>query len=280
MISSPTGLPSASSFFLHPFKVILVGDGGVGKTSFMTRLLKDTFVKTYQPTLGVERSLLQFPTNRNFDVAFDVWDTAGQKQFGGLRDGYYIQAQAAIIMFDVQSRLTYKAVEAWYNDVVRVCSADIPIVLVGNKCDLKDRVVKAVSITFHRKKGLQYYDLSVRSNYNVMKPFHYLACKLLKDETIVFINLPPAAPLGIEPTTSQAHQLPQLPSIVNSSSIAINAKLDQSGTRNFSEDQQQIFDLIHSALQKARSEISNENSAFYLHEVGKLLELLILLEQT
>ena len=89
-----------------------------------------------------------------FNFSFNVWDTAGQEKFGGLRDGYYIQGQCAIIMFDVTSRVTYKNVPNWHRDLVRVCE-NIPIVLTGNKVDIKDRKVKAKSIVFHRKKNLQ-----------------------------------------------------------------------------------------------------------------------------
>jgi GTP-binding nuclear protein Ran len=65
-----------------------------------------------------------------------VWDTAGQEKFGGLRDGYYIQGQCGIIMFDVTSRITYKNVPNWHRDLERVCES-IPIVLCGNKVDVK-----------------------------------------------------------------------------------------------------------------------------------------------
>ena len=110
-------------------------------------------------------------------LVFNVWDTAGQEKFGGLRDGYYIQGQCAIIMFDVTSRITYKNVPNWHRDLVRVCET-IPIVLVGNKVDVKERKVKAKQITFHRKKNLQYYDISAKSNYNFEKPFLWLARKV------------------------------------------------------------------------------------------------------
>jgi len=90
-----------------------------------------------------------------------------------------IQGQCAIIMFDVTSRITYKNVPNWHRDLVRVCE-NIPIVLVGNKVDVKDRKVKAKAITFHRKKNLQYYDISAKSNYNFEKPFLFLARKLTK----------------------------------------------------------------------------------------------------
>ena len=93
-------------------------------------------------------------------------------------------------MFDVTSSVTYKNVPNWHRDLVRVCE-NIPIVLTGNKVDIKDRKVKAKSIVFHRKKNLQYYDISAKSNYNFEKPFLWLARKVsahisapLKDEKV------------------------------------------------------------------------------------------------
>ena len=110
---------------------------------------------TIKATLGVEVHPLVFHTNRG-PIKFNVWDTAGQEKFGGLRDGYYIQGQCAIIMFDVTSKMTYKNVPNWHRDLVRVCN-EIPIVLCGNKVDEKDRKIKAKLINFHRKKNLQVY---------------------------------------------------------------------------------------------------------------------------
>uniref|UniRef100_H3D6H9 GTP-binding nuclear protein Ran n=2 Tax=Tetraodon nigroviridis TaxID=99883 RepID=H3D6H9_TETNG len=174
------------------FKLVLVGDGGTGKTTFVKRHLTGEFEKKYVATLGVEVHPLFFNTNRG-NVKFNVWDTAGQEKFGGLRDGYYIQAQCAIIMFDVTSRVTYKNVPNWHRDLVRVCE-NIPIVLCGNKVDIKDRKVKAKSIVFHRKKNLQYYDISAKSNYNFEKPFLWLARKLIGDPNLEFVEMPALAP--------------------------------------------------------------------------------------
>ena len=96
-------------------------------------------------------------------------------------------------MFDVTSRVTYKNAPNWHRDLIRVCD-QIPIVLVGNKVDIKDRKVKAKSITFHRKKNLQYYDISAKSNYNFEKPFLYLARKLIGDPNLEFQAMPALAP--------------------------------------------------------------------------------------
>jgi len=194
----PTPVPQQQVVQQNPgqeiptFKLILVGDGGTGKTTFVKRHLTGEFEKKYVATLGVEVHPLVFHTNRG-PIRFNVWDTAGQEKFGGLRDGYYIQGQAAIIMFDVTSRMTYKNVPNWHRDLVRVCE-NIPIVLCGNKVDIKDRKVKPKQITFHRKKNLQYYDISAKSNYNFEKPFLWLARKLVGDPNLTFVEAPALAP--------------------------------------------------------------------------------------
>ncbi len=158
------------------FKLVLIGDGGVGKTTFVKRHLTGEFEKKYIATLGVEVHPMPFHTNKGL-FKFNVWDTAGQEKLGGLRDGYYIGGQCGILMFDVCSRITYQNVPKWYKDLVRVCE-NIPIVLVGNKVDVKDRKVKAKQITFHRKKNLQFFDISAKSNYQFEKPFVWLLRRL------------------------------------------------------------------------------------------------------
>ncbi|KAK3083597.1 hypothetical protein FSP39_000028 [Pinctada imbricata] len=189
------------------FKLVLVGDGGVGKTTFVKRHLSGEFEKKYVATLGVEVHPLQFHTTRG-NLVFNVWDTAGQEKFGGLRDGYYIQGQCAIIMFDVTSRVTYKNVPNWHRDLVRVCE-NIPIVLCGNKVDIKERKVKAKAIVFHRKKNLQYYDISAKSNYNFEKPFLWLARKLCGDPNLEFAAMPALAPPEVQLDKAQIQQYEQ-----------------------------------------------------------------------
>mmetsp|Transcript_10799 Transcript_10799/g.44252 ORF Transcript_10799/g.44252 Transcript_10799/m.44252 type:complete len:214 (+) Transcript_10799:68-709(+) len=174
------------------FKLILVGDGGVGKTTFVKRHLTGEFEKKYLATIGVEVHPLRFHTNFG-SICFNCWDTAGQEKFGGLRDGYYIQGQCAIVMFDVTSRTSYKNVPNWHRDLVRVCDA-IPIVLCGNKVDEKDRKVMPKQITFHRKKNLQYYDISAKTNYNFEKPFIYLGKKVLGQPGLTFVDQPALQP--------------------------------------------------------------------------------------
>jgi GTP-binding nuclear protein Ran len=178
------------------FKLVIVGDGGTGKTTYVKRHLTGEFEKKYEPTIGVEVHPLDFFTNCG-RIRFYCWDTAGQEKFGGLRDGYYIHGQCAIIMFDVTARLTYKNVPTWHRDLCRVCE-NIPIVLCGNKVDVKNRQVKAKQVTFHRKKNLQYYEISAKSNYNFEKPFLYLARKLAGDVNLHFVESPALAPPEVQ----------------------------------------------------------------------------------
>ncbi|KAM9951218.1 hypothetical protein ACTFIT_012324 [Dictyostelium discoideum] len=164
-------------------KLVLVGDGGVGKTTFVQRHLTGEFEPRYIPTLGVSVHPLIFYTNFG-KIHFNVWDTAGQEKFGGLRDG-----NCAIIMFDVTSRISYKNVPNWHSDLTRVCE-NIPIVLCGNKVDVKDRKVKPSQIVFHRRYNLSYYDVSAKSNYNFEKPFVWLTSKLLGNKAVTLVQQP------------------------------------------------------------------------------------------
>lgn len=176
---------------LAEFKVVVLGDGGTGKTTFCQRHLTGEMERRYIATMGCEVKTLKFWTNKGLFV-LQIWDTAGQEKYGGLKDGYYVGAHAALLMFDCTSRITYKNVPTWYQDLDRVCGK-IPIVLCGNKVDVVDRKVKARHITFHRKKNLQYYDISVKSNYNIAKPFQWILRQLTGIDTEIIAE-PALAP--------------------------------------------------------------------------------------
>ncbi|KAJ0687644.1 putative enoyl-CoA hydratase [Helianthus annuus] len=205
-------LPNQQTVDYPSFKLVIVGDGGTVTTKFM--MLKEECESTsaichnryVEQLLVFEVHPLDFFTNCG-KIRFYCWDTAGQEKFGGLRDGYYIHGQCAIIMFDVTARLTYKNVPTWHRDLCRVCE-NIPIVLCGNKVDVKNRQVKAKQVTFHRKKNLQYYEIYAKSNYNFEKPFLYLARKLAGDPNLHFVESPALAPpeVQIDIAAQQQHE--------------------------------------------------------------------------
>lgn len=171
---------------LRRFKVIVAGDGGVGKTSLLTRHSTGHFKTTYVPTLGCDVVPLKFQTNLG-EVTLDVWDTAGQEKFMGLQDGYFIGAHAAIIMFDVQSMSSFKNIEKWNDDIVRV-AGNIPTVLCGNKVECSSRKVTPVDIHEHVHADRPFYYISCKSNYNFEKPFLHLVRQLLDEPDLEFTN--------------------------------------------------------------------------------------------
>ena len=109
-------------------------------------------------------------------------------------------------MFDVTTRITYKNIPKWYKDLTRICE-NIPIVLVGNKVDQKDRKVKARQITFHRKRNLQYFDISAKSNYQYEKPFLWILRNLAGDPNLYLVE---ALALQPQELVMDANQIEEL----------------------------------------------------------------------
>ena len=194
----------------HIHKLILVGDGGVGKTTYINRLYTGEFRKQYIATMGVDTTPLGFHANKG-NIVFNICDFAGQEKYGDLlkiidehkiarknhvkgidvlKDYTHVDlvnmissyhdkeeisgATCAIVMFDVTSRLSYNSVLSWIS-VIRNKIPKIPIILCGNKVDVPNRTVLPNDITVHRSLGLRYYDISAKSNYNFEKPFLALA---------------------------------------------------------------------------------------------------------
>jgi GTP-binding nuclear protein Ran len=104
----------------NTFKVVLVGDGGVGKSSLRDRWVANTWDPRYRATLGVEVFPLCLQTNYG-PIKFNIWDCAGQEKFSGLKDGYYIGAKGGLLVFDVTSKMSYKNLSIWNKDVQRTC---------------------------------------------------------------------------------------------------------------------------------------------------------------
>lgn len=119
------------------YKVLLVGDSGVGKTSLLAKARNLKFEKMHNPTMGVEVSSLQ--PQGSYSGSLVVWDTAGKEIFSALRDAYYIKAHAVIFVYDGTNELSQKNLLHWAEAVRRV-EGIIPSVIVRNKCDISPQV--------------------------------------------------------------------------------------------------------------------------------------------
>lgn len=180
------------------FKIVLVGDGGTGKTSYMKRVLDGYFVTNYKATTGAEVFLVHFHVQNGEYISFEVWDTAGQELNSYLSDVYYLGSRGAIVFFDVTSRVTFTNVPKWLRRVKDVCFTDntrIPIILVGNKVDTGNRKVKEQIVSRCLSTDIhKYYDISVKLNYNFEQPFLALARELTGRPNLIFV-----ANLGVQP---------------------------------------------------------------------------------
>ena len=161
-------------------KLVLVGDGSTGKSSYIARLSREGFLEDYVATMGYEKTPVLVDTNvGQFNVMF--WDTAGQEKAGPLRDAYYEGAHGAILFFDVTSRVTYKNVPTWHRDLTRVCG-EIPVVLLANKVDVKERKVKSKSIKYQEKYcSMKLVEASIKDRINLKSPIEFLLQNITKN---------------------------------------------------------------------------------------------------
>jgi GTP-binding nuclear protein Ran len=166
------------------FKICLIGDEQVGKTCYIDRILGGQYKRDYEATKQLEVRDVNLETNRG-PITFHVWDIAGKDD--GLGDAYYIGCHGTIIMFDVTRKSTYTSVPEWYKDIQRV-EIDRPVVLVGNKWDVLERQVAKKDVKFHQKKGLQYYEVSVKTGHYLKAPFLALARALVQDPHLTFTD--------------------------------------------------------------------------------------------
>lgn len=149
------------------FKIALVGNEGVGKTSFIRKLQNNNFIENYNPTLGVEVNSLPIRHSSNI---FNIWDCAGQERFKGLGSGYYINASAAIIMID--NNTSYENITLWYEKIHSRCP-NIPIVICRNKVDIDNNQIEGLE-EFCEQHNYQHFNMSVKNNQGLHNPFNYL----------------------------------------------------------------------------------------------------------
>jgi len=174
---------------MKQFKVVITGDGGVGKTSFVNKLGNGNFYRTYIPTMGVNVISLKASTNTGKTYMLNLWDTAGQEKFGGLRDAYYKGCDGCLILFALDDKTTFKNVNQWYRDIIRICDT-IPIVLAGTKSDIPTHQKSHFRVNNINKKNLYFSSfLSSKTGENIFLPLELLLCKLENDDTIKIIKM-------------------------------------------------------------------------------------------
>ena len=166
----------------YAFKLILGGDGAVGKTSLVHRFVENTFAKDYKSTIGtsIMKKECSFKELESA-VRFIIWDLAGQSQFQRVRQSYLANAEAGILVYDVTNRKSYENIENWYNEIIKA-SPNISLILVGNKIDLKDNreVSNKEGSKLADTLGLSYIETSAKTGENINDAFKMLALLMIK----------------------------------------------------------------------------------------------------
>lgn len=184
-----------SIYFSHPnkdinnrnifiFKVILVGDGGAGKTSIFDRFTTNSFSDNFSCTMKVDYKVKSIVIDKDNTVDLQVWDTCGQEKYKTVTRSYYRNNHGCIIVFDITKKESYNNVLNWYNDLKEFGQKGQTIVLVGNKKDLSEKrevYFKEIDELASRL-NLTYIEISAKTGENVMHLFEYIALKFLKKE--------------------------------------------------------------------------------------------------
>jgi Ras-related protein Rab-23 len=163
-------------------KVIVVGNGQVGKTSMITRFAKGIFTNEYKKTLAVDflEKKLNLESSGE-EVTYLLWDTAGQEEYDAITRGYYKGAGACVIAFSTVDRASFDALDNWSRKVKDECG-EIPMLLVQNKVDLIDQAVMtpAEVEAVAQRLGLTLYRMCVKENLNVNDVFMHLGEDFLR----------------------------------------------------------------------------------------------------
>ena len=120
------------------FKIVLIGDSGVGKTNILSRFINNEFSLTTQATVGVEFGSKIIKKGEKL-IKLQIWDTAGQERYKSITSAYYKGSKGAFVVYDISRKSTFDNVDKWIDELKNNGSEDVFIMLVGNKSDLKDK---------------------------------------------------------------------------------------------------------------------------------------------
>eukprot|EP00736_Rhodelphis_marinus_P000717 Rmarinus@m.28795 len=158
----------------NEIKIAIIGEGGVGKSALTIQIVKQRFIECYDPTICDS-----YTTSHDVDgclYSVSILDTAGQEEYKGLRDSDLRTCDGFMIVYAVSNEQSLNAVRQHFDSIVRAKDGDnVPVMLVGNKCDLDDRAVTYEDgLSLADELGCLFFETSARTRINVDEAFHYL----------------------------------------------------------------------------------------------------------
>ncbi|XP_051143376.1 ras-related protein RABA2b-like [Andrographis paniculata] len=154
------------------FKIVLIGDSGVGKSNILSRFTRNEFLLESKSTIGVEFATRTLQVEGK-TVKAQIWDTAGQERYRAITSAYYRGAVGAMVVYDITKRQTYENVARWLKELRDHADSNIVIMLVGNKSDLSHLrgVPERETHQFAEKEGISFLETSALEAHNIEKAF-------------------------------------------------------------------------------------------------------------
>lgn len=163
----------------YHLKLLIIGDPHVGKTSTVHRFVDEKFSDNYIATIGVDITRKTLLLNENCKIDYVLWDIGGQKNSGPLRAQFFGGGQAALIIFSLTDRDSFDHLELWYKDVKEFIKKEIPIILIGNKMDLTDRIISSNMLRAKAQSlGCEYVETSAKTGANINDVFYYITARI------------------------------------------------------------------------------------------------------
>uniref|UniRef100_A0AAY4AN69 Ras-related protein Rab-13 n=1 Tax=Denticeps clupeoides TaxID=299321 RepID=A0AAY4AN69_9TELE len=182
------------------FKLLLIGDSGVGKTCLIIRFAEDNFNSTYISTIGIDFKVKTIDVDGK-KVKLQIWDTAGQERFKTITTAYYRGAMGIILVYDITDEKSFENIQNWMKSIKENASAGVSRMLLGNKCDIetKRKVPKEVGV-------------KVRASYYIQLGLGKLGVdggywSSLIVEPVIFINMPLYFGMRTQPMGTRVHFL-------------------------------------------------------------------------
>ncbi|KAJ7946557.1 Ras-related protein like [Quillaja saponaria] len=163
------------------FKTVLIGDSGVGKSNLLSRFTRNEFCLESKSTIGVEFATRTLQVEGR-TVKAQIWDTAGQERYRAITSAYYRGALGALLVYDVTKPTTFENVSRWLKELRDHADANIVIMLIGNKTDLKhlQAVATEDAQSYAEKEGLSFIETSALEATNVEKAFQTILSEIYR----------------------------------------------------------------------------------------------------